>query len=308
MRVTEGMMNYNYLSDLNKVMERRANAQSLLSGDGKALRKPSDDPVKVVRSLRFNISLELNEQYTQNVKDAQSWMRNTDGYMQQLSTILIHIRTKVIDASDISNSPTSMQAIGVEVDNMINEIVRNIGNAKIGDRYLFAGQMDKTEPFSREGDVITYHGDNEKISMPIAPGLANPNLDSVNLTGMDLFGLDQESGGLKILNDLIEIKNRIMSGTPADMAWLSDVGLNKLEDAHNHVLRGHTYLGARMTVYEMSETMLIESNAIIWEDRSHNEDANIAKAMLEFSTADTVYNASLLMGSKVLPQSLVNFL
>jgi len=302
MRVTQNTMHYNYLSDMYKTLERRANAQSQLSGDGKALHKPSDDPVKVVRSLRFSISQELNEQYTQNVNDALSWMYNTDTYMQDLSTILVTIKGKLVQAADGTNPQYAVQAIGVELDNLINEILR-IGNARIGDRYIFAGQNDKTEPFTREGDVVTYHGNDQKISMPIAPGLANPSFDSVNLTGLDIFG-----GDLKIINDLLEIKNRLLAGTPIDQVWISNEGLNKLDDAHTFLLRAHTTLGARMTMYEMASFMLIDNGAVIMEDRSKNEDVDVAKAMLEFTTADNAYNASLLMGAKVLPQSLVNFL
>lgn len=302
MRVTSNSMNYNYLSDLNKTLERRAKAQSLLDGDGKALQRPSDDPIKVVRSLRFNVSLEQNNMYTQNVQDADSWMKSTDGYMQQLSSIMIDIKGKVVQASDGTNPQAAVQTIGVALDNLINQIV-NIGNAQEGGRYIFAGLNDKTNPFSRVGDSVAYYGDEGKISMPIAPGVANPNEDSVNLTGSELFGED-----LQILKDLIEIKDRMMSGTPEDVKWLSSTGLVKVDSAHDHMLQSLAALGGRMSMYEMSKTMLAESNAIIVEDKSLNEDVDIPKAMLEFTAADNVYNASLSMGAKVLPRSLVDFL
>lgn len=303
MRVTNNMMFYNYQSDLNKAMERRYDAMSLMDGDGSALHKPSDDPIKVVRSLRYSVSMERNLQYSQNVEDAQSWMENSDGYLQSLSEIMITIKGKVVQASDGTNSQEAIQAIGAEVDELINQIVDSLGNAQIGGRYLFAGHNDTTKPFVREGDTITYYGDDGKISMPIAPGEANPGEDSVNLTGEEIFGKD-----LQILKDLIEIKNHLLSGTTEDVAWLSNVGLNKVDAAHTKTLQAHAAMGARMTMYEMSATMLTESNTIITEDWSRNDDVNVTKALLDFTNADNVLTAALQMGALVLPSSLVDFI
>ncbi|MDO0821827.1 flagellar hook-associated protein FlgL [Desulfosporosinus nitroreducens] len=301
MRITNNMMTYNFLSSLNKSLEK-ANKIQMQLADGKALHAPSDDPIKVVRSLRFSTSMELNNQYTQNAQDAISWMDTTDDNMQDLSKIMINIKEQVIQASNGTNPTEAVQSIGRTVDNMINQMI-NIGNSQIGGRYIFAGQNDRTPPFTRIGDTITYNGDNEKISMPIHPGEATPSQDSVNLTGTDVFG-----PGLKILNDLIEIKNHLSSGTPADQQWLSDTGLALIEADTDKMLLSHTTLGSRMSIYEMAKNMLESSNTIIEGDQASNDSVDVARGIVDYKNAENVYKSALQIGARIMPMSLVDFL
>jgi flagellar hook-associated protein 3 FlgL len=301
MRITNNMMSYNFLNSLNSSLEKAIKIQGQLA-DGKALHAPSDDPIKVVRSLRFSISMELNNQYTQNAKDALSWMEYTDDSMQNLSAILINIKELVVQASNGTNPQSAVQTIGEAVDNLINQMI-NIANNQLGGRYIFAGQNDKTAPFTRSGDTITYHGNNQKISMPINPGVANPAQDSVNLTGEDIFGPN-----LKILKDLIEIKNRLKSGTKDDQHWLSNTGLAYLEDGHTKMLQIHTELGTRMSMYEMAKSMLEKSNTIIAGDQAANDSIDMAKGIIDYKNAENVYKAALQVGARIMPMSLADFL
>ncbi|MEN6414816.1 MAG: flagellar hook-associated protein FlgL [Veillonellales bacterium] len=306
MRITNHMMTYNYLSSLNKSLERQNSLTEKLS-DGLEIHRPSDDPVKVVRSLKFHSSLNANDQYIQNAKDAQSWMTMSDNSMQDLSSIMTEIKGKVVEASN-SNPQDALQAIGASVDNMINQMV-NIGNTKIGERYIFAGQNDQTAPFVRNGDVITYSGDDTKISMPIQPGVATPTQDSINLTGQEVFGAaDPVTGTPKILQDLIDIKNHLMSGTTGDQKWLSDTGLDNLAKDQSQMLQSHTALGTRMATYNMAQDMLDGNNTIISQQVAGNEGLDVPKAITDYKTNESVYKMALQIGANILPLSLADFL
>lgn len=294
-------MTNNFLSSLNKSLARESSLQEQLA-DGKAIHRPSDDPVKTSRSLRYNTSLTLNTQYTQNAKDAQSWMQTTDSAMQDLSSIMISIKEKVVQAGDGSNPQSALQALGADIDGMINQIV-NIGNTKIGDRYVFAGQQDQTLPFIRTGDTITYNGDTNKISMPIQPGIVSPSQDSVNLTGQDVFGANMST-----LNDLIAIKQHLMSGTTADQQWLSTTGLSSIDADHTQMLQSHTQLGSRMSMYQMAQNMMESTNTTINQDIANNDDLDITKAITDLKTNETVYQTALQAGSKIMQKSLADFL
>lgn len=219
MRISSNMMRYNFLHSLNNSMETQNKLQEQLA-DGKALHRPSDDPVKTVRDLTFKTSQALNEQYTQNLKDAQSWMENTDGVMSDLSSVMIKMKELVVSADD-TKSTTDLNTIGTQIDELINQVVQ-LGNTKVGNRYLFAGQNDSTQPFVRTTikdpnseltrEVVIYNGDNRKISMPIQAGAINPTQDSVNLTGTEVFGQEETVFGrktLSVLNHLLDIKNEL---------------------------------------------------------------------------------------------------
>lgn len=301
MRITNNTMTNNFLNGLNKSLDREYKLQEQLS-DGQIVHRPSDDPTKAVRSLRFNTSLALNAQYTQNAQDAQSWMQTTDGAMSDLSSIMTSIKEKVVQASTGTNPQDAVQAIGADIDGLINQVV-NIGNTKIGDRYVFAGQQDKITPFTRTGDVITYSGDTNKISMPIQPGVVSPNQDSVNLTGQDVFG-----SNISILNNLIAIKQHLQSGTTADQQWLSDTGLSTLDTDHSQILKSQTQIGSRMSMYEMAKNMLDAHNTTITQDLASNNDLDIPKAVTNLKTNENVYKTALEAGAKIMQLSLADFL
>lgn len=301
MRITNNTMTRNFLNSYNKALEKQSTLLEQLS-DGKIIHKASDDPVKTVRSLRYNTSLVLNTQYNQNAKDGQSWMQTTDGAMSDLSSIMISIKEKIVQASTGSIPQDSVQAIGADVDSMINQMI-SIGNTKIGDRYVFGGQSDQTTPFTRTGDTITYNGDANKISMPIQPGVVNPSQDSVNLTGQEIFGAN-----MLTLNNLIAIKQHLESGTTTDQQWLSNTGLASLDTDHSQMLKSQAQLGARMSMYDMAQNMMDNYDTIITKDLSDNEDLNMAKATMDLKNSENVYQGALQVGAKVMPTSLVDFL
>lgn len=301
MRVTNNMLSYNFLASLNKSMERQNAIQEQLS-DGKAIHRPSDDPIKTLRALRFDSNLSSNEQYQENLSDAQSWMQNTDDAVTNVNTIMLRLKELTVAAANGTNSADELQAMGSEVDGLINQLV-NIGNTKLGDRYLFAGQKDKTQPFERSGDLISYNGDANKISMVTQPGTAAPSRDAVNMTGEELFG----KGGA-ILSRLIDVKNHMLSGTAGDQQWLSETGLANLDDDNAVILQAQTTLGARAASYEWAQEVLEKANLTITGDLAGAEDLDIPKAIIDFKTSEAVYRNALNVGARIMPTSLVDFM
>lgn len=317
MRITNNMLVNSYLTSFNKALERQNRLQEQLS-DGKAIHRASDDPVKAVRSLKFNTNLATNEQFTQNVNDAVSWMDTTDSAVSELNSIMTRARELLVSA-DGSKDTAALQAIGQELNGLIDAAV-SIGNTQFGDRYLFAGQMDKTLPLTRttvtdpatgkDVEVVVYNGDDNKISMTSKTGLVDPTQDSVNLTGIDVFGPAQAIGGsttLQSLNQLIEVKNELLNGS-SDVSWLTTTGLGYVTSAHAYMLQAQTELGGRSASYTMLKNMLADDNTIITDNLAVNEDLDIPRAIIDFKNNENVYNAALSVGSKIMPKSLVDFL
>ncbi|SDF79564.1 flagellar hook-associated protein FlgL [Sporolituus thermophilus] len=331
MRITNNIITYNFLNSLNKALERQNEIQEQLA-DGKAVHRPSDDPIKTIRSLRFNTNLAMNEQFTQNVKDAMSWLETTDGALSDLSSIVIRAKELVVRA--VGPNPTeAFQAIAQEINGLIDHAVQ-VGNTKIGDRYIFAGQKDKTTPFERrmvdpdpsvagdEYEAVVYSGDTNAISMRIYPGNVQPQQDAVNVTGEDVFGLKSvtENGQTiyiaKAFDQLLKIKAELEKPNP-DLKWLSGEivppateaeGLAWIDDIHNQILRAQTKIGTRMSMYEMAQNMLEQDNVTITGDISANEDLDMPKAIIDFKTSENVYRSALAVGARIMPASLVDFL
>lgn len=318
MRISNNQMVYGYLSSLNRSQERMYKLQEQTT-DGKLVHRPSDDPVRAYRSLRFNTNLAVNEQFTQNAKDALSWMQESDGSLLDLGSVFMRAKELVISA--VSPKPTlAYDAIAKELDGLINQAVQ-IGNTQLGDRYIFAGQLDKIEggPFERKTlevtpgvfqEYVVYKGDPNKISMRMQPGATNPRQDSINVTGNELYGPMAAVGGsmaVKELSNLIRIKDELLKPNP-DMSWLSNTAIKDIDSLHDRVLSEHAGLGTRMANYEMAINFLGNEAVNITEYISANDDINVPKALTDFKTNENIYRMALEVGARIMPPSLLDFL
>lgn len=327
MRISNNMMTFNYLNSLNKALQRQSKLQEQLT-DGKAIHRPSDDPIKTIRSLRFNTNLTMNQQYVQNVKDAVSWLDSTDSAMSDVGSVLIRAQELAVKAGGINNE-TSYKAIASEVDGLINHLVQ-VGNTQVGDRYIFSGQMDKTQALERktitiadpddpsqtiEKDVVIYKGDMNKISMPVQPGTVDPDQDSVNVSADQVFGpvtMVQGSDGtlyptLDVFSHMIELKQELQK-TPPDQQWISNTAIKNLNADHTRMLSTQTVVGERQSQYEMTLNMLNKAETTISADIAANEDIDLARVLIDFKTSENVYNSALAVGARILPRSLVDYL
>ena len=152
MRISSGFMSHSYLVQLNKTYAKQA--KLLEQSDGNAIHRPSDNPVQCVRTMTFKNSLAENEQYTQNLDDALSWMKQSDDTLVNMTDLLKTIKEKVSQAANSTNTDSDFAAISKEIEETINQ-VRNLSNSQIGDRFLFSGQKDKTMPYSENLTTVT---------------------------------------------------------------------------------------------------------------------------------------------------------
>jgi len=150
-RVSSNQMVYGYQKQLNDANTRQTSL--LEQGDGSKLHRPSDNPVDYSKFLRYDTSINENEQYTNNVNTALSWMKTADSAMINITNIQTTFKEKSILAANSTNNGTDMQAIGKEMMAEIQALV-SLGNTMQGDRYVFGGQKDLVRPFELSTEEV----------------------------------------------------------------------------------------------------------------------------------------------------------
>ena len=141
----------NYQASLNKTYQKQA--KYLEQGDGSSIHRGSDDPVAYSKLLRYKISSNENNQYQSNVKNAISWMETADGVLTHIAEITKTFKEKTIAAATDANNTADFDAIAKEMYAMIEEVY-SVSRTQHGDRYIFSGQQDKTEPFVFSTDTV----------------------------------------------------------------------------------------------------------------------------------------------------------
>ena len=443
-RVSSNQMVYGYQKQLNDANTRQTTL--LEQGDGSKLHRPSDNPVDYAKYIRYDTSLNENEQYTNNVNNALAWMKTSDAALVNMTAIQTTFKEKTIAAANDTNNTGDMAAIGKEMMAEIQELV-SLGNTMQGDSYVFGGQKDLTRPFSisdsqmerglaktldetqqgffsgdngveetgtlrqmlslkgsdgktyflntkdgrvysqdfvekgykdrlatdssavvADGDeagtisgfggtnptrkvsdyfkntgeitadglsfnesitvdgetvnlkfdtvmqqIVSFTGDNNYVSMVKKNGTTEPTADTVNATAKEIFGMDifddpasgNSPSGTAMLNQMLTVHAKVVSD---DHLWLDTDGVTIADEAHAQTIKTETKLGARTQLYNSVNSMLTTQNEIITGDITDVSSTDVARLAVQLMQEQTIYNMSLSLGARILPQSLADYL
>lgn len=161
--------------------------------------------------------------------------------------------------------------------------------------------------------IVTYCGDRKQFSMVKENGAAQPATDSVNAGGVDISGssiFDNEDSGNEVsganaFNDLLTV---VAMCEQDNSRWMSSDGKTLANNSFNTVNIAQTVIAARQQVYTDCEEMLVTQSETILEDITNVHSTDVAKLAVDMMTAQTIYQLSLSVGSRVIPPTLADYL
>jgi flagellar hook-associated protein 3 FlgL len=179
MRVSDNM-NYNQVtSNLQKNRSEVSRLQNQ-AATMKKVTKPSDDPIGAARVLATRSSRKLAEQHLRSQDMAKSFIDATERALGEVSEGLMRAKELALSqANDPSSNETTRQTVAVEINQLFGSMI-NVGNRKLGDRFIFGGFSTKSKPFEATGE---YKGTDGEIQIEINKGVYLP----VNLSGQKVF-------------------------------------------------------------------------------------------------------------------------
>ena len=161
--------------------------------------------------------------------------------------------------------------------------------------------------------IVSYNGDFRYISMVKQNGSTEPTADTVNKTGLDIFGRDlfddknsgNEPSGTAMVNSMLTVYAKTNS---ADPHWLSSDGISLADAANQVTLQAHTETGARTQLYKNMTDVLTDYGENITRDITNVSSTDVAELAMKMMQQQTVMSMSLSMGARILPLSLVDYL
>lgn len=155
MRVTNVMMIENMKYNLHNNMGKLERLQ-YETAQGKRFRYPSDDPIRVTRSLKYYTDISKSEQHLRNVADATSWMTTTEAAMNELRSIVHRTHELTVQASNSTNQE-DLDKIKAEIDELKNNAIQ-LANSTYAGRSLFSGLQTNKPLLKTSGDIAAlYH-------------------------------------------------------------------------------------------------------------------------------------------------------
>jgi flagellar hook-associated protein 3 FlgL len=106
-----------------------------------------DDPIAASHAVRYESYLTRLKRFEENTQKAQEHLQNTHDYLYETTSIMQKIRELAVSGANGNWSPDDLKIMGMEVNELLKELVK-ISNATGPDtRQVFAGDKVFTEPF-----------------------------------------------------------------------------------------------------------------------------------------------------------------
>ncbi len=150
----------------NNLSKNRAEMNDLQNqaATQKKINKPSDDPLGTARVMGAKSEENQQRQFLKSLNLAKGFLELTDQSLGELSEILMRAKELAVgQASDSSASEETRRVAATEIEQLINQSIQ-IGNRKLGDRYIFGGFKTTSAPFDRFGN---YKGDKGEIQIQV---------------------------------------------------------------------------------------------------------------------------------------------
>lgn len=291
MRITQQMISQKFIQNLHHSNKSMETLHGQISS-GKKYERISDQPGEVLKGLSYRSSLSQIEQYQKNVEDGISWNSAMDGELGNVTNVLHRVRELTLQASNDTNNPSDRKNIAVEVRSLIDQ-VGNIANTAYGSGYLFSGTDLNTQPY-QNGALQPSNPIVKEWN--VGQGLSVKG----NVHASSVFGLSVDG---KNLFETIDVVAQTLENGENPGALL-----NSIDQQLDHVITQRTIVGINQNMLELASNKLEQSQLLNKKMLSTVEDTDISKAFTELSSQETLLQASLSAGGKILQQSLADFL
>jgi flagellar hook-associated protein 3 FlgL len=330
MRVTNQMMSKSFLKDLNRNQNYMKRINDQLTS-GKEIRRPSDNPFKVARSMQLNSDINANTQYNENIKDTINWLDTTDTALEQLGNSFQRFRELMVSAGNAAYGSDEKRAIKDEMNEKVNEIAQ-ILNTNFDGKYIFGGSKGSTKPIGTDKNIITGNNSlhlsgnngevlnidnldedvqnqinmiNKKLAVEVSQGVTM----DYNVSATDILLFKDKNGvSINVMDLLKDITNNVVSENPLDGVKITSENLKVMDETVSNLLRIRAEVGAKQNRMESAGSQNEDQNFNLTDILSQTEDIDLAQKNIEAAVAQNVYMASLQVSAKIIQPSLLDFL
>lgn len=321
MRITNKMMSDKYLYNLNNNLNHMTKAQNQLS-TGKQFSKPSDNPLKVAKSMQIDSDLASNEQYKANIQGTTNYLDVVDTTLATLNDVLVSFEEKLVSAGNAAYGSDERNAINQELNEKVAHFAQAL-NTSFQGTYVFGGTRGTDKP------VKTIEDANGKYTIQYAnsDGTDNP-ISATELTQISSKYKVEVSQGVTMeynttapeilnydggtTNNIMDLFKNILtnldSSDPADINKLTTENLTDIQAAHNNILKSRSTVGAMQNRMDSALSKNKDEILNLKEILSSNEDVDVAETTMQYAMLQTTYIAALQTGAKVIQPTLLDYL
>jgi len=317
-RVTSNVLNDQSLYYLNNNMTSLSDLQEKMSSQ-QNINRPSDDPVGLTSLLNLNTAMAADTRYSSNIDGALTETNTADTVLTNMTNLIQRAQDLATQAANFTNNQDGRNAISLEVDQIINQMVQ-LGNTDISGKYIFGGFKTDAPPFTRTGDDITYNGtpptENWQRSAEVSQGIQVP----ININGDSLLGQAQvatagpplpvtfSASSHGLFQTLVNLKQDLSAG--GDPAQLSEIRsrLDELTTGLNTILSQQSTVGAITNRLSLTQGRLDDRKSVLTQQYASIQNIDMPKTIANLNQQQNTFQASLSVTGRLLSTSLLDYL
>jgi flagellar hook-associated protein 3 FlgL len=260
---------------------------------GKRINKASDDASGTRQLLGLSSLRNGIAGYTKNLDVANGALSATEAAYSDIGDLVQQAQTLAVQGATATMDQTARDGIAAQIGTLQSRLVA-LGNSQGPDgRYLFGGQVTDAEPFSiASNGSIAYAGNGTVPSVETGPG----ERTKVGETGTSISDLFAK---------LTSLKNDLESG---NITALSNARLTELKAAGDSLTSARADVGRRMNALDTSRASLERRDADFATRASDIGEVDYASAIVDYTAAQSAYQAALQVASKGFSMSLMDFI
>lgn len=327
MRITHSQMTRRYANNSNTALYNMDRIANRVLTERKFLRA-SEDSIGAARALVIRRNLTKTETYLDNLSKAEGIFGAAETALTNVSKISITTTDSILYGVNGTQGSEEKAVIATQLKNLTKEMVSQ-ANAQYSDRTVLGGTNTTTPPFKYDQatGIVTYNGvdvnsftdpSDFAFSKPIYSDIgmgikynADGSVDTqtvidLSLNGAKVFGCGTDGDGdsLNLFALTIQAAEALETGDDATATRLID----KVKSAQSKLTIAITDIGNKQQSVEYTKNR-VEDNAFnLKTAQKATEGVDLAEEITKHKSAETVYNAMLSMGSKVIPQSIFDFI
>lgn len=342
MRITTNAILRNYNKNLSTSMKNLDTMRNRVMTQRKYM-STAEDPSSALRATSLERKYAKNNDYLDTVEDIQSHQNAQEDSAMQISNIaLVLAKQYGIEGMNGTNLSKETRQTYADAWRGAQQSMLLSLNATYGDEYVFGGSDAKNVPFTLEEvngkQVLKYRGEDVTNGDPkVLEALSKDShfidlgfgLDVTNVTppnnsgqysidpatafntslpGINLVGYGQDAD--KDPKNMVLLAGMVadeLEKEPFDYDRYKEL-VGKFEDGRNDLLSEVTILGTQTEFLTTTKERLENNKIQIAEDYDNVVNVDMAEAIMDFSWAQYVYNASLKVGNNILTPSFIDFM
>lgn len=302
----------------------------------KRIQKPSDDPIGNTELMAIRSQKVDNEQFSRNISFAKAQLAFTENAVEELTNIMLKAKELAIGQASNFYDADIRKSVAKEVEQLKKQMI-SIGNRRMGNKYVFGGHKNLTQPFNAKGE---YFGDNNTTKVEVTKDFFVP----ISFSGKSVFYpsestrsekeapelplppsnlLEQEQPAPELNRSLASHKEEIRQPMERNIIH----HMQALEDALNtnnpEIIQGllpvidkdmdnlvqlRTKIGSTINSIDNASENIEKTNLLNAEYKSKIEDADVAELFTDLTRQQNTLNATYKASGQLMNNSLMDFM